>query len=403
MKIGVITYSLFSHGGVQRVTSTVFNELSEEHDIEFIYVGKLPYNKGLLYDLNEEKIRIERHPFKMNIVQKFIKRIYNQINDYTGIFNNVCLSGILSKVLYPKSLRYDLIDYLNSKNYDIVIAIEGDITMAIGTISEKIRAKTIGWQHNSYNAYYYTKRRYYWNKEYLAKKLFSKLDSIIVLTEEDKIAYKNKMGIECIKMKNPLSFKSEKKSLCNNKNILCVSRIDIQQKGLDLLVEAFKRISDYNDEYKLTIVGDGPDKEKLYNIINDYNMNDKIILKPFSDNIEEEYLNASLFVSSSRWEGFGVVIIEAMECGLPIIAYRNSGPKEIIRDGIDGILVENENINKLAEAMNELINNEEKRLNMSKNSILRAKEFSKEDVAIKWNDLIKKNLSKVDKVWNLKI
>ncbi len=194
-----------------------------------------------------------------------------------------------------------------------------------------------------------------------------------------------------------MSFTSPLKSECTEKNVISVGRLVKDQKGFDLLINAFSTIAAKCRDWTLTIVGDGEEKNNLNDLINRLKLNSQIRIEPFTNEIQKYYLNSSIFVSSSRWEGFGLVITEAMECGVPVIAFENSGPKEIInKNNENGILVPRNNIDALGKAILDLIKDEEKRKKISKNSIERAKDFSVENTIEKWNKL----LSQVVKIEN---
>ncbi|MBM6862067.1 glycosyltransferase, partial [Clostridium saudiense] len=114
---------------------------------------------------------------------------------------------------------------------------------------------------------------------------------------------------------NPLSFRSEVKSDCKKNNILFVGRLVKQQKGLDLLIDAFKIIHNKQKDWNLNIVGDGPDKQWLIDKIHKENLINNTKIINVTNNMKKYYLDSSILVSTSRWEGFGLVITEAMECG----------------------------------------------------------------------------------------
>jgi glycosyltransferase involved in cell wall biosynthesis len=389
MKICVITYSFFSHGGVQRVTSTLFNELSLNNQIDILYVGNEKYSKDKLYGLNEDRINIEIKPLKLSFVERIIRKFVTVLNNRFGIFNNKFLCRFLETAIFPRALRNVYIDYLNHKDYDIIIGSEGEIGLLLAAMEDRLKAKTISWQHNSYEAYFNTVRKYMWGREKAAEKLYPKLDAVVALTEDDKQKYKEKMNLQCERIYNPLSFSSSEKSNCLLKNILSVGRLD-KQKGFDLLIRAFHKVSTKNKDWKLTIVGEGSDKDDLDNLIEELGISHRINIIGFTNDIKNYYLNSSIYVSSSRWEGFGLVITEAMECGLPVVAFENAGPKEIINNKVDGILVPCEDIEALSNAILELIDNEEKRLEMSKNAIVRAQYFNVSTVSEEWQKLFHK-------------
>jgi len=139
-----------------------------------------------------------------------------------------------------------------------------------------------------------------------------------------------------------------------------------REKGFDLLLEAFSRIAIRHRDWKLQILGDGPLRSELQAQAAKLDLNDRIeftglVVDPFP-----VLLGADLFVSSSRYEGFGNALCEAMACGLPVISFDcPSGPGEIIRDGVDGLLVPAENISELAAAIDRLMTNSAERTRLA--------------------------------------
>lgn len=391
LKICFIMTNIFTVGGVQRVVSVLANELSEKHEVEIICTSQKEKKSTNFYDLNENiKVIYNLELIKINLIKKIIYKLLKILNSNSNIFNN--RNKVLEEIYYPTTIRNKFVKYINNINYDIVIGVEGKYSLLLGMIKNRINIKAIGWFHNSYEAYFETKNRYYWRMNTLFKKYIRCLDRCIVLTEHDKSLLKKNMGLDCVRIYNPVSFLSENKSVGNNQNIICVARLVEQQKGLDMLIDAFEIVSKKHNDWKLMIVGDGPDKDKLIKKINIKNLNDKIKIIHHQKDIKKYYLNSDLFVSSSRWEGFGLVITEAMECGLPVVAFNNSGPSEIITNNINGFLVPKNDIISLAEIIHYLINNEKERKEISQKAILRAKDFSQENITEQWENILQQIL-----------
>lgn len=390
MKICFVTSNIFSSGGVQRVTTVLANELVKYNEVDILCTSDKHKPNYKLYDLNKSiNVQINPNMHKKRLTSKLICKSLMILNNKTGIFNKSKCITILNKVYFPGNIQKNFLEYLNSKKYEVIIAVEALYSMLIGSIANELNAKTIGWQHNSYEAYFETKGRYCWNIDRMFKKNISMLNKCVVLTEHDKNKFKEKMGIKSICIYNPLSFTSKQKSNFNNRNIISVGRLVQEQKGFDLLLDAYKIVSIKHPDWKLIIVGDGADKEKLENKILELKLTNNVEIRPFTTNISYYYLNASIFVSSSRWEGFGLVITEAMECGVPVVAFANSGPKEIINiNGINGVLVPTKNVKKLALEIINLIENGDKRRDISINAIERAQDFNIKRIAEKWKKVL---------------
>lgn len=392
MKICFITTTIFNLGGVQRVVSVLASELSKNNKVEVICTDERFHINREMYSLNSSVgINFNKKLIQKNFINKVFCKTFQKVNLLTGIFNNVNMDDLLTHAYYPKEIQKKFINYLNLQKYDIVIGIEGYYSLLLGIIGDSLNAKTIGWLHNSYDAYLKNKDKYYWKQDKLFKKYIPKLNCCVVLTNSDKIKYKKRLGIGCEVIYNPLSFECHMKSQCNEKDIVFVGRLLEVQKGLDLLIEAFSRIHEAKKDWKLKIIGDGDDKDSLINNIKKHNLEDNVLLTGKCDNVKEHYLHSSIFASTSRWEGFGLSITEAMECGVPVVAFDNSGPKEIIdKPDINGVLVENHDAAKFAEAVIKLIEDGEKRKNMSLESIKRAQDFKSDKIIKQWNKLMEK-------------
>ncbi len=140
--------------------------------------------------------------------------------------------------------------------------------------------------------------------------------------------------------------------------------------------------------WKLDIFGEGEDYDFLQQLILSKKLEHAITINPPTENIILEYLNSSVYVMSSRYEGFGMVLVEAMSCGLPCISFDcPDGPAEIIQNNEDGVIVENGNISLLAEKIKLLIHDEKFRIKIGKKAKENVKRFSPNIIMKEWNNL----------------
>ena len=223
----------------------------------------------------------------------------------------------------------------------------------------------------------------FWMNSLLSK--LQRLDRFVVLTEKDKEAWVELNNV-CV-IPNPLSFTSTRHSDLSEKRIIAVGRY-CHEKGYDLLLKAWGIVQNRTTDWRLEIFGEG-DRTQYEEMVDTLNLDrHRCILNGRSSKIQDEFLNSSLSVCSSKFEGFGLVITEAMACGLPVVSFDCPwGPRAIISDGEDGMLVENGNVDKLAEALVLMIQNPKQRKAMADKAIENVQRFSIDQIAGQWKSL----------------
>lgn len=387
MKICFITNNIFKLGGVERVLSVLASELCKEHEITILCTqGKNPIDRSI-YNLDERvNVEINTNLMERPFILKAANKIGKEINKFTGILNKEKHLNKISKLYFPHKTRENFINYINSNKFDIVIGVQGRFSLLLGIIKDKVNSKVMGWQHNSYEAYLKNPNRYHWNQDVMFNKYISNLDEYIVLTDYDKNMFKSERDIDCTVIHNPKSFVSDIKSPLTSKKFLAAGRFNVQ-KGFDLLIESYKLFCEKNKEWNLVIVGEGEEKSKIEKLIKKYNLENRVEIHGFTNKINEYFLESSVLLLPSRWEGMPMIVLESLEMGVPIVSYDITAATQIITDNREGIIVPKYNVEEFAKAMEKISESDILRNKMARNCILKSLEFDIQNIAKKWNEV----------------
>ena len=172
--------------------------------------------------------------------------------------------------------------------------------------------------------------------------------------------------------------------------LLSVGRLD-PVKGFDRLIRCFAKIHERRPEWTLRLVGEGSERAKLETLIRENGLEGAVCLTGRLDaaGVETEMRRASLYAMASHSEGFGIVLIEAQSCGLPVVAFDvRVGPAAVVTDGVDGYLVPDGNEERYAERLLELMEREDLRREMALRAMEQVRRFSRENVARIWDDIL---------------
>jgi len=222
---------------------------------------------------------------------------------------------------------------------------------------------------------------------YMMQKLGRKFDAFIVLTNGNLKEWK---GNNLKVIPNPLSFYPTNSSSLQKKRVIAVGSHS-NTKGYDLLLKAWKKVIKIHPDWSLHICGKQDQEKKYIKLATNLGLDKCVVFSPPIPYIEKVYLESTIMVLSSRSEGFGMVLIEAMACGLPCVAFDcPHGPADIITHGEDGFLIENGNIDQMANAIMQLIEYKSVRIDMGTTAKKNVKRYLKEHVMPLWDDLFKK-------------
>ena len=373
LKLVYVTPALYMAGGVERALTLKANYFVEHFGYDITIILTEGKGKPLFYPLSDK-----------------IKVINLDIN-----FEELWTCSFAKKVfVYLKKQR----QYKNLLAQELM-RIHPDITISllrreINFINEiPDGSRKIGELHVNRANY----RNFKTEKSNLVKDIFAKfwsdnlvrhlkkLDKLVVLTEKDREAWAELEQVEVIP--DPLSLVPQSVSPLTEKRVIAVARYS-HEKGIDLLLRAWSEVEKQCTDWRLDVFGEG-DTTPYEQLIDELAIDRyRCRLNGRTKNIEQEYLKSSIAVCSSRFEGFGLVIIEAMACGLPVIAFDCPwGPRSIIKNGENGVLVENGNPSLLAKGILLLANNSDLCMRMGISAQQNVQRFSLENVAVQWKQL----------------
>ena len=353
-KILYITNGISGSGGLERVVSLKASYFADRSNYDVFIITLNESNKTSFYPLSD-KVRILDITTHVNIFKYY--RDY-----YWGIRNFI--SKIKPDVIFVaddglKGVLFPLIFKPKCK-----VIYERHTTKAIN--GSGLKAKIIN-KIMDYGS--------------------SKFNNFVVLTDSNKKDWPRAKNL--ITIPNPIPFSCDSVPNITSRNkIISVGAIS-KIKGHDLLIHAWSQIASKYPHITLHIYGEKKDNyENIINLIHQYSLDDSVFIHNPTKNIKDKYLESLICVLPSRVEGFGMVLIEAMECGTPCIATKCEGPKDIINNGENGFLIDINDYKDLAKKIEETLSNNNLLGRLSLNSRKTAKNFSLKSIMLKWNKLI---------------
>ncbi len=281
---------------------------------------------------------------------------------------------------------YLLRKVLNGLNAASIITTDYLFSIVVRLALPTSKKKVYSWEHHHFN---HLEKSRFWQALY--KKIYPKLDCVICLNTTEQKLFET-IGCKTVVIPNFLVHQPEQKPLLRHKILLTIGWLS-KIKGVDKIPIIAEAIFKKHPDWKWIIIGKGDEKDNLLNEIKKRNLASNVqVIEPVSPDLSSYYLTAAVYVLPSFFECFPMVLLEAMSYRLPAIAFNcPTGPKHIINNNEDGLLIEPENTERLTAALLQLMNDEEQRKKMGIQAQKNIRRFSADIVYAEWKKLIDAN------------
>ena len=345
MKIYFLMHTVFGPGGgVLTVVRNLAEDLAQRHDVEIVSVAR--FREKPVHELPESVP---------------VRSLVDTRTDRLGWLARKKLESALAKPsklvpsdephyrTYSEATDRALEEFLGSVRDGAVIGMQPGTNLAVARLAHP-DAVRVGQDHRPFEV-----RR--GNLREAMVKDLPRLDAFLTLTDADAEAYRQildpSLRIEVMPNATP-SYQGARSTL-DQKVVVGAGHLR-QKKGFDRLIDAWPAVAARHPDWQLRIFGSGPKQESLERQIEELGLQGKVRLMGYTTRMREEMAGSSLFVCSSRVEGYGMVLVEAMSCGVPVVSFdAPSGPASIINDGVDGFLVPNGDIEGMSKRIIEVI------------------------------------------------
>lgn len=376
MKILYVINCMKQLAGIERILSCKMNYLAEHTTHQIMLTTYEQQGEPISFPLSE---KIEYRPFNLPIAERKGHSFIGWIKD--NLRARHAFKREFNKVL--KKLQPDIVI---STGYALPV-----LDIIINT-SHQIGAKTIMESHVQGETVSMTKYIYnptlrslfaFWDRHIMNSLVHC--DCVVTLTQGD-VAYWTKYAPRIEVIPNMLTVDPKPVTDYSVKRVICAGRY-APQKGYDLLIKAWKEIDCSFSDWHLYVFGNGS-REPYQALVDRCGLSENVHLMEATPTIVDEFAKSSIYVMSSRFEGFGLVLAEAMACGLPCVSFDcPHGPRDIITDGEDGILVENGNIEALARALERLMEDVSFRQSMGEKAINNVSRYDCDVIMKQWEQL----------------
>lgn len=366
MRILYVTDALAVWGGIERVLSDKMNYLIREYGYE-VYV--------ITSDQGEHPIPF---PLDERIIVKDLHIRFHQQYRFRGI------KRWMKNRELEKQYREGLESFIVEIKPDVISCIRDGCASAVLDLNTSI--PVIFESHAMFKDVEYENSTLLHRMSiYWGRRKYKRLDKIVTLTQGDADDWRCVCKSVCVIPNVVHLNESGRYSQCTEKRVIFAGRFDLQ-KNFGALVEVWTLVQQRNPEWILDVYGNGELKPYFEKEVSEKQLS--INIYQAVPNIMDKFIDSSMLLMTSLYEPFGLVLAEAMSCGLPVVAFNCPyGPADVISDGVDGFLVEDQNIGIFAERVCQLIEDEQLRQKMSKAAVQSAQRYKADIIMPQWNQL----------------
>lgn len=377
MKIAFLCNNFKSLNGVERVWSQKLSMLAEHPNYEVYLITYNQYGEPLSFPISDKVNHID-------LATRYISRC-----SYHGIYQYI------DRFMSERSFRKELNEMLEKLSPNIVVCADLHVSDLKAVLSSKVQAVRIVECHCGLSAYFEDIKKFKGLYKRIRERILKwqlisairKFDKIIVMTESERLAWHLKDKVVCIPNMLVTYPNQEPDKSHVHKCVISVGRY-AYQKGYDMLLESWRMVQNAHPDWTLHVYGshDGSvgDYEQLKDQIQQYHITN-VNLHQSTNDVYSCYAKSDFYVMSSRYESFGLVLIEAMSCGLPVISFDcKYGPQSIIRNGRTGVLVSPNDTKEMATVICLMIENIETRQQMTVSARLESKNYTSEKIMPIW-------------------
>ena len=386
MKILFYADTVFGFGGVQRVLAVIAKALAKDNDVTILSTDT---DENLsMYGYNQSDIHFDYISYngKKNLEYftcKAISYLYKKV-----LPKNRFTARLYSYSFFRPSYKRQLISKINSGHYDTVVGVHAFLSLHLAAVRNRLNSKNVtAWMHNSYNALFDKESPYLPGlKSFFANEMRG-LEGIVVLSKSDERLFRDNLGLESVTIYNPLTLTPRGRASVEYKKFLAIGRFSPKHKGFDLLIKAFAKFSQTNNDWMLEIVGEGEEENMYRQLIAEHQLEQRVKICPFTNDIQRHYAGASVYVLSSRWEGQPLVLVEAMAHGLPIVSSDLPVAKELLEGRHCGTFFKCGDIDDISLALQRMSSTTEW-ADMSENALQTSSLFSVENIRQQWIQML---------------